>query len=144
MEKNVTSDLFELFNTVREKVNASDHLRYVGRYCTTELLLQSGEQSVHLVIERGHIVGVVQGPLRMRAWQFALRAQPQTWNEFWQAVPAVGFNDIFAMSRHGHLTIDGDIGPLLEHLRYIKEVLAMPRQILNPCKIDVAATGATA
>ena len=140
----MTSDLFELFNTVREKVNANDHLRHVGRYCNTELLLRSGEQSVHLVIERGHIVEVVQGPLRMRAWQFAFRAQPRTWNEFWKTLPAVGFNDIFAMSRHGHLSIDGDIGPLLAHLRYIKEVLAMPRQILNPRKIDAAATGATA
>ena len=140
---NVNSELFELFDTVRKTVNSNDHLKHLGRYCSTEFLVQSGEQSVHLVIERGVITRLVQGPLCMRAWQFAFRAQPQAWQQFWEAVPAVGFNDIFAMSRYGHMDIDGDIGPLLEHQRYIKEVLAIPRQIMNKTTSD-AGTRVTA
>jgi len=136
------SELFKLFDTVREQVNGKDHLRHLGRFCTIELLIQSGEQSVHLSIERGLILKVLQGPLLMRAWTFALRAQAQTWNEFWQPYPAVGFNDIFAMSRHGRLAIDGDIGPLLGHLRYIKEVVAMPRDILDMTQVNVRAARA--
>ena len=135
----VDSELFKLFDKVREEVNARAHLLHLGRFCSTELLIQSGEQSVYLLIERGLILKVLQGPLLMRAWKFALRAQAQTWNEFWQPVPAVGFNDIFAMSRHGRLVIDGDIGPLLGHLRYIKEVVAMPRAILDMTQVNVAA-----
>ena len=134
------SELFELFQTVRKQLNTDDHLKHLGRFCSTELLLQSGEQSVHLRVEHGLLAKVVQGPLRMRAWQFALRAQPQSWNEFWQPVPAVGFNDIFAMSRHGRLAIEGDMGPLLGHLRYFKEMLALPRQILDLTEVNVAAT----
>ena len=143
-EMNVGNELFELFNTVREKVNIDEHLKHLGRYCTTEMLLQSGEQSVHLVIEHGLVIQVVQGPLNMRAWQFALRAKTQAWNEFWKPVPGVGFNDIFAMSRYGHLSIDGDIGPLLENLRYIKEVLAMPRNIQSMAQVNSAAAGVRA
>lgn len=140
----MSNNLFELFSAVRDKVNGNDHLRYLGRYCTTELMLQSGEQCVHLVIEHGRVLEIVKGPLHMRAWQLAMRAQPQSWNEFWQPVPAVGYQDIFAMSRFGHLVIDGDIGPLLADLRYIKEVLAMPRHILDLTQVNSATTRATA
>ena len=140
----MNKDLFELFNAVRQQVNADEHLKHLGRYCVTELLLQSGEQSVHLLIDHGLIDRVVQGPLHMRAWQFALRAQAPAWREFWQPLPAVGFNDIFAMSRFGHLSIEGDIGPLLAHLRYIKEVLAMPRSILSATETDGTNPGARA
>lgn len=140
----MNNDLFELFTTVRDKVNDNDHLRHLGRYCSTELMLQSGEQCVHLVIEHGRVLEIVKGPLHMRAWQFALRAEPQAWNEFWQPLPAVGYQDIFAMSRFGRLLIDGDIGPLLADLRYIKEVLAMPRHILDLTQVNPASTRATA
>ena len=140
----MANELFKLFEDVRAQVNANAHLMHLGRFCNTELLIQSGEQSVYVLIEHGHLVKVLQGPLLMRAWKFALRAQPQTWNEFWQPIPAVGFNDIFAMSRHGRLVIDGDIGPLLGHLRYIKEVVAMPRKILDMTQANVAAAKARA
>jgi hypothetical protein len=136
----MNNDLFELFSTVRDKVNNNDHLQHLGRFCSTELMLQSGEQCVHLVIEHGRVLEVVKGPRHMRAWQFALRAQPQSWNEFWQPVPAVGFQDIFAMSRFGHLHIDGDIGPLLCDLRYIKDVLATPRHILDQTQVNPVST----
>jgi hypothetical protein len=134
-ELGVTDDLFELFRSVQSEVNANKHLLHLGRYCNTELLLQctdhGDDQSVHLLIEHGRITEVIRGPLRMRAWQFALRAESSSWRMFWQSAPAVGFNDIFAMSRYGHLSIDGDVGPLLEHLRYIKELLALPRQLAS-------------
>ena len=42
-------------------------------------------------------------------------------------MPEVGFSDIFAMARFDHMRIEGDVGPLLQHLRFIKEVLALPR-----------------
>lgn len=135
----MTSELFELFNSVRIEVNNNDHLQHLGRFCNTELLLQSGEQSVQIAIEHGGIVNLFDGPLNMRAWQFALRAQPQTWNEFWKPIPAVGYNDIFALSRHGYLTIEGDVGHLLGNLRYLKDVLATPRQILAGLNTDPGA-----
>ena len=132
-------DIYPLMQSVQAKVNSNEHLQHLGRYCNCELLLQADEQQVHLVIEHGRIIDVVLGPLHMRAWQFALRAELSNWQLFWQTIPAVGFNDIFAMSRYGHLKIDGDVGPLLEHLRYIKEILAISRQLLQQQPIQATA-----
>ena len=63
----------------------------------------------------------------MRAWHFALRGAEASWRAFWSPVPRPGFNDVFAMARYGHITIEGDIGPMLEHLRFVKALLALPR-----------------
>ena len=57
------------------------------------------------------------------------RSLSQNKNPPWP-VPGPGFNDIFAMASRGHATIEGDVGPLLEHLRYLKELAQLPRSIL--------------
>ena len=121
-------DFRELIHRLPARVNADPVLLRLGRYCTTELVLAADEVECHLHVNNGRLGEVLDGPFRMRSWRFAIRAPQNTWQEFWKRQPAVGFNDIFAMTRFGHARIDGDIGPLLEHLRYFKEVLALPRE----------------
>ena len=111
------------------RVNDDPTLRRLGRYCSAEFMLAADAAECHLHVTKGHLDEVVDGPFRMRSWQFAIRAPLSAWQEFWMPQPAVGFNDIFAMTRYGHARIDGDIAPLLANLRYIKEVLALPRQV---------------
>ena len=108
-------------------VNGDAALVRIGRHCTTEMLLEAGALAFHLAIDRGRLVDVIRGPLRMRAWVFAVRAETDAWLRFWAPVPGPGYNDIFAMASRGHARIEGDVGPLLEHLRYLKAVLALPR-----------------
>ena len=117
----------ELIHRLPARVNADPVLLRLGRYCTTEFVLAADEVECHLQVNNGRLGDVVDGPFRMRSWRFAIRAPKTAWQEFWKPYPAVGFNDIFAMTRYGHARIDGDVGPLLEHLRYVKEVLALPR-----------------
>ena len=126
----MTTDVRALMQALPELVNGNETLRRIGRYCSTEFLLESGDLSHHLVVERGRLEQVIPGPLRMRGWSFALRAESAAWERFWEPEPAPGYSDLFAMSRYGHLRIDGDVGPLLTHLRYVKEVVALPRKML--------------
>lgn len=121
-------DIVNLMQGLPARVNADAGLQHLGRFCSVDYLFEAGEQSFYLSVERGRLAPVIEGPRRMRAWRFALRAQSEAWQRFWEPVPAVGYNDIFAMSRYGHLSIEGDLGALLEHLRYHKEVLALPRR----------------
>jgi hypothetical protein len=121
------TQLDDLIDALPEQAAAHPSLERIGRFCTTEFLLDFGDTAYHLVIERGRLVEVVRGPLRMRAWRFAIRAEPDTWMRFWQREPTPGFNDIFALVSGGHARIEGDIGPLLENLRFVKELLALPR-----------------
>lgn len=123
-------DITALINAVPAHVNADPTLRRIGRFCSAEFLLDVEGQEFHLIAERGELAPVVVGPLKMRAWRFAIRAPRASWERFWAPLPEVGFNDLFAMTRHGHARVDGDVGPLLTHLRYVKEIIAMPRRIL--------------
>jgi hypothetical protein len=122
-------DIDTLMQALPARVNADTALQRIGRYCSVEFLFQYGDRDFYLSVDRGRMAPVLAGTRRMRAWHFALRAPAGAWQRFWEPLPAVGYNDIFAMSRYGHLAIEGDVGPLLAHLRYLKEVLALPRRL---------------
>ena len=111
-------------------VAGDGNLQRIGRRCTVECLIAVGDAHYHLSIERGRVSSVTRGPLRMRAWTFAVRAERDAWLWFWSETPPPGFNDVFAMTSRGHAQIDGDVGPLLEHLRYLKAILALPGRLL--------------
>jgi hypothetical protein len=44
-------------------------------------------------------------------------------------VPRPGYHDLFALTRFGRARIEGDLQPLMANLRYIKEVLEVPRRL---------------
>lgn len=112
-------------------VNARPDLVRLGRHCNVEFLIEIGSRAFQVKVESGRVTGVHPGPLKMRPWRFAIRAEEATWRKFWSPVPRPGFNDIFAMTSYGHARIEGDVGLLLEHLRYLKEVAQLPRSMLE-------------
>src|ERR1700690_1427601 len=62
-------------------------LVFAGRFLTTECLVGSFANPVHLTISAGRITAVATGPALMRSWRFAYRATPQAWAEYWQPIP---------------------------------------------------------
>ena len=122
----------DLIDALPGRVNDDGVLRRIGRFCSTRILLEAGEQAFHLRVDRGRLDPVLHGPRPLRAWTFALRAPGEVWLRFWEPVPAPGYSDIFALARYGHLRIEGDVGPLLENLRYVKAVLALHEKVLPP------------
>jgi hypothetical protein len=43
-------------------------------------------------------------------------------------VPAAGWHDIFALGKRRELVIDGNLQPLMAHLQFIKDLLAVGRE----------------
>ena len=115
-----------IFQRLPEAANSRPELVRMGRYCTAEFLVEVGEHTFRITVEAGRVTGVHHGVLMMRAWRFAIRAGEDAWREFWSPAPRPGFNDIFAMTSRGHAKIEGDVGPLLQNLRYLKELLQLP------------------
>ena len=115
-----------IFQQLPETANSRPELVRMGRFCNTEFLMEVGERTFQITVEAGRVTGVHRGMLMMRAWRFAIRAGEDAWREFWSPIPGPGFNDIFAMTSRGHATIEGDVGPLLQNLRYLKELLQLP------------------
>ena len=123
-------DIDAIFNRLPAMANACPNLVRVGRHCNVEFLVEIGNHAVQITVQAGRVTDVHPGPLKMRAWRFAIRAGEAAWREFWSPVPQPGFNDIFAMASRGHAKIEGDVGTLLEHLRYFKEIMQLPRSML--------------
>jgi pimeloyl-ACP methyl ester carboxylesterase len=116
-----------VFERLAELVNGDERLVRRGRFLTTTFLLEADDAAWLIRVVEGRIERVERGPFLMRAWSFAVRASQESWQRFWEPVPAPGYHDLFAMSRNGHVRIEGDLLPLMTHLRYIQDVLAAPR-----------------
>lgn len=116
-----------MFERLPELVNDNAALVHRGRFLSVDLLLQDGEETYHVRIRDGRIDGVERGPLLMRPWRFAIRAEAEAWRAFWEPMPRPGYHDVFAMCKLGVASVEGDLQPLMANLRYVKEVLAAPR-----------------
>ena len=116
-----------MFERLPELVNANAALVHRGRFLTVDMLLQDGGTPYHVRIRDGRIESVDRGPLLMRPWRFAIRAESAAWRSFWEAMPKPGYHDIFAMCKLGEARIEGEIHALMANLRYFKELLAHGR-----------------
>ena len=116
-----------VLDQLAELVNADAGLVRRGRYLSTTFLVETGSTAWLVSVHEGRVTDVERGPFLMRAWSFAVRASEDAWRRFWEPVPAAGWHDLFAMTRGGHATVEGDLRPLMANLRYVKDVLAKPR-----------------
>jgi hypothetical protein len=112
-----------------ELVNGDPVLLRRGRFLSTRFLVGVGETEYLVDIREGRIERVERGPFVMPSWRFALRGSAEVWRMFWQTVPPPGHHDLFALSKRGLLTIEGDLHPLMTNLLYLKDVLAAPRRL---------------
>jgi hypothetical protein len=109
-------------------VNEDPSLVRRGRYLSTTFLVETGSTAWLVTVHEGRVTKLERGPFLMRGWSFAVRASEEAWRRFWEPVPAAGWHDLFAMTKGGHATVEGDLRPLMANLRYVKDVLAKPRR----------------
>ena len=109
-------------------VDADPVLVHRGRFLSTTVLLEVGEDAYLVRVERGRVVAVERGPFVMPSWAFALRAPGDAWNRFWAPRPAPGSHDLFALLKRGELRVEGDLRPFMANLLYFKGVLATLRE----------------
>jgi hypothetical protein len=110
-----------------EWVNGDAALVRRGRYLSATFLVEVGDTTWLVTVHEGRVTRVERGPFLMRDWAFAVRASAEAWRRYWEPVPAPGFHDLLAMTKFGHARIDGDLRPFMAHLRYVKDVLTLPR-----------------
>lgn len=109
-------------------VNGDHAIVRRGRYLTTTFLLGIDDAEYLITVIEGRVARFERGPFLMRPWSFALRASADAWQRFWDAVPAPGYHDLFAMKKRGVARVEGDIVPLMTHLRYVQDVITAPRR----------------
>ena len=111
-----------------ELASGNDILAHAGRYVSLEFLVSIGGHPCFVTVDEGRVVKVETDAQKMRASTFTIAAEPDAWDRFWQAMPAPGWNDLFAMNKRGNATIEGNLLPFMQNLQFFKDVMALPRQ----------------
>jgi hypothetical protein len=122
------SEVDRVVTGLPDLVNADAGLVQRGQPLTTTFLLAVGDTEYLVHVASGRLGAVERGPFLMRSWSFGVRASVDAWERFWQPLPEPGYHDLFAMKKLGVARVEGDLWPLMAHLRYVKDVLAAPRR----------------
>lgn len=113
---------------VPDLVNGDAAIVRRGRFLSATFLLAIDDVEYLVTVIEGRIARLERGPFLMRPWTFALRASADAWQRFWEPTPAPGYHDLFAMKKRGVARVEGDIVPLMTHLRYVQDVITAPRR----------------
>jgi hypothetical protein len=105
----------------------SDLLRR-GHWLTVDCRVDIGDEPFFLSIRDGALSAFEHGARLMRSTAFAFRASDEAWSGYWKPVPDPGWHDLFALTKRGVASIDGDLRPFLQNLQYFKDLLALPRK----------------
>lgn len=100
-----------------------------GRWLTVECRIDVGHEPFFLSIRDGALAALDRGPRLMRSTAFIFRATDEAWTHYWEPIPAPGWHDLFALTKRGAASMDGDLRPLLQNLQYFKDLLALPRKV---------------
>ena len=119
--------MIETLAWMRDELNRTAHLRRIGRLFSETILLQVDASEYYLVFDRGELADIVEGPSRKTPYRFGLVTDSAALAEFWKDRPSPGFHDLFGLVKIGRCHIEGDILTLVKNLRFVKELLALPR-----------------
>ena len=116
-----------LIERLAELVNGNAALVRRGRYVSLAFLWGIGGDDHIVEIAEGRVVGVTKRALATNSGRFTVRAPAEVWAEFWRPLPKRNHHDLFSMLSVSLAEIDGDVVPLMQNLRYFKDLLAAPR-----------------
>lgn len=108
---------------------ADDDLQRRGRWLDTDCRIDIGSEPFFLSFRDGVLASLDRGPRLMRSSTFVFRASDEGWTQFWKPVPEPGWHDLFALTKRGAASMDGDLRPLLQNLQFFKDLLALPRRV---------------
>lgn len=120
--------MMDTLTALQARLAERPHLARLGRLFSETVLLKVDDDEFYLHFDRGALVSVEPGPSRKTPWRFALVTDREALAEFWRPRPRPGFHDVFGLVKIGRARIDGDILALVKNLRFVKEVLALPRE----------------
>jgi hypothetical protein len=109
-------------------LSAEQDLIRRGRWLGVDCRVEVGGEPFFLSIRDGDLAALERGPRLMRSTAFTVRATDEAWTNHWKPIPDPGWHDLFALTKRGAASIEGDLRPLLQNLQYFKDLLALPRQ----------------
>lgn len=89
----------------------------MAKYYTCTFMYDMGECKVIIEMHDGKVKNININPGPLDAYDFALRASPQTWREFAQPFPKPMYHGIWSASFRRDLKLEGNMLVLMQNLR---------------------------
>jgi hypothetical protein len=119
----------ERFARLPDLLAADPDLRRRGAWLATDCRIDIGTEPFHLTLREGALVDLARGPRLLRSVSFSISGSEDAWERHWQPMPEPGWHDLFALTKRGAATMQGNLRPLLQNLQYFKDLLALPRRL---------------
>ncbi len=120
----------EWFDVLREAAAADPELAVVGRWCTLDLALVIGQETIVIRLEEGRICEVLPNPDIGASWDVTLRGREEDWAAFLRPIPWPFYTDLLAMnSRVTSFSIEGDRRQFVRHLRALGRIFAIAQSM---------------
>ena len=116
------------FAALPDLLSGDPDLRRRGRWLSVDCRVDIGAEPFFLSISDGALATLDRGPKLMRSTAFTFRATDDAWTRYWAEIPEPGWHDLFALTKRGAASLEGDLRPLLQNLQYFKDLLALTRQ----------------
>lgn len=87
-----------------------------------------GDDAYALTLAEGEVAAVHHDPTFV-AWDVALRASEETWRKMLAPTPPPLHNDLLGAWLQGGLTMEGDLKVAVQHLRPLKRLLTVFREV---------------
>jgi hypothetical protein len=117
------------FARLPDLLAADSDLRRRGRWLDADCRIDIGAEPFYLTLREGALSDLARGSRLMRSVGFSVSGTEDAWQRHWQAIPEPGWHDLFALTKRGAASFDGDLRPLLQNLQYFKDLLALPRRL---------------
>jgi hypothetical protein len=117
------------FARLPDLLAADSDLRRRGHWLSIDCRVDIGDEPFYLTLREGDLEELVRGPRLLRSVTFSVTGTDEAWRRHWQQVPEPGWHDLFALTKRGSASFDGDLRPLLQNLQYFKDLLALPRRV---------------
>ena len=118
------------FEALRDAVADDAELSVTGRWCTLNVALVVGEETVLLRLREGKVAEAIPNPDIGASWSVTLRGSPEDWRTFLQPEPPPFHHDLLAMNtRVPSFSIEGDRKAFVRCLRVLRRVFEISQKL---------------
>lgn len=104
----------------------------MARYFTCKYMWDMGDVKVIIEMVDGKVYRINIDPGSLDAYDFALRASPQSWREFARPIPKPMYHGIWSASFRKDLKIEGNTLVLMQNLRNFTVQFELLRKVGVP------------
>lgn len=123
-----------------DAVNDDDQFDRYARAFDATIRVDFGERKYALTVDDGEITTVHDDPTFV-AWDVALRAPEATWRKLLSPTPPPRHNDLLGAWLRGDLDLEGDLKEAIQHVRPLKRMIDVFREMGTETGGSVAEQG---